>query len=57
MHILKFIKYLPGREHSRFRRTLNVIDKFSESLINEKTEGVLAGKDENDKDILSILSM
>ena len=52
--ILKYVKYLPGKEHARFRRTLKLINDYSKKLIDEKTEDVLAGK-EGKKDIMSIL--
>ncbi|OSD02196.1 PAH-inducible cytochrome P450 monooxygenase PC-PAH 1 [Trametes coccinea BRFM310] len=55
MPILKFVKYVPSKEHIRFRRTLNVINDFARELIAQKTEAVLAGKNENKKDIMSIL--
>ncbi|KAI0779018.1 PAH-inducible cytochrome P450 monooxygenase PC-PAH 1 [Trametes elegans] len=55
MPILKYVKYLPTKGHTRFRQTLNVINDFARDLIAEKTEAVLAGKNENKKDIMSIL--
>ncbi|KAI9066918.1 cytochrome P450 [Trametes sanguinea] len=55
MPILKFVKYVPTKDHIRFRRTLNVINDFARELIEQKTEAVLAGKNENKKDIMSIL--
>ncbi|OJT07986.1 Cytochrome P450 4F5 [Trametes pubescens] len=55
MPILAFVQYVPTKEHIRFRRTLKVINKFARDLINEKTEAVLAGKNENKKDMMSIL--
>lgn len=57
MPILAFVQYVPTKEHIRFRRTLKVINKFARDLINEKTEAVLAGKNENKKDMMSILGM
>ena len=55
MPILKFVQYIPTRDHTRFRQTLKVINNFAKSLIDEKTEAVLAGAAEK-KDIMSILS-
>ncbi|KAI8989230.1 PAH-inducible cytochrome P450 monooxygenase PC-PAH 1 [Trametes punicea] len=55
MPFLKFVRYIPTKEHIRLRRTLDIINKFSKELIDEKTEAVLAGKDEKKKDIMSIL--
>ena len=55
MPLLKYVKYTPTKDHVRFRKTLNVINAFAKTLIDEKTESVLAGKGENKKDIMSIL--
>ncbi|KAJ8474242.1 hypothetical protein ONZ51_g7351 [Trametes cubensis] len=55
MPILKYVQYIPTKEHVRFRQTLKVINNFARGLIEEKTEAVLAGKNENKKDIMSIL--
>lgn len=55
MPILSFVQYVPSKEHIRFRSTLKVINKFAKDLINEKTEAVLAGKNENKRDMMSIL--
>ena len=55
MPILKLVKYIPTKDHTRFRQTLKIIDGFSNTLIQEKTEAVLAGKAENKRDIMSIL--
>ena len=55
MPILKFVQYIPTKDHIRFRQTLGVVNKFAKSLIDEKTEAVLAGAAENKKDIMSIL--
>ena len=55
MPILQYVKYYQSREHKRFRETLKTINAFAKSLIDEKTEAVLAG-DEKKKDIMSILS-
>ena len=55
MSILYYVKYIPTREHTRLRRTLNTINEFAKELIAEKTEAILAGKGENKKDIMSIL--
>ena len=55
MPILKYVKYTPTKDHVRFRKTLDVINAFAKTLIDEKTESVLAGKGENKKDIMSIL--
>ncbi|OSD01175.1 PAH-inducible cytochrome P450 monooxygenase PC-PAH 1 [Trametes coccinea BRFM310] len=55
MSILQFVKYIPTKEHIRFRHTLNVINDFARELIAQKTEAILSGKDENKKDIMSIL--
>ncbi|TFK92813.1 PAH-inducible cytochrome P450 monooxygenase PC-PAH 1 [Polyporus arcularius HHB13444] len=52
--ILKYVKYMPGKDHARFRRTLKIINEYSKKLIDEKTEAVLAGN-EKKKDIMSIL--
>ncbi|RPD64802.1 cytochrome P450 [Lentinus tigrinus ALCF2SS1-6] len=52
--ILKYVKYMPGKDHARFRKTLKLINEYSKNLIDEKTEAVLAGK-EGKKDIMSIL--
>ena len=57
MSILYYVKYVPTKEHVRFRRTLKVINKFAKELIDEKTEAILAGKGENKKDIMSILGV
>ncbi|KAI0721412.1 PAH-inducible cytochrome P450 monooxygenase PC-PAH 1 [Cerioporus squamosus] len=53
--ILKYVKYLPGKDHARLRKTLKLINEYSKKLIDEKTEAVLAGGDEKKKDIMSIL--
>ena len=55
MPILKYVQYIPTKEHVRFRQTLKVINNFARELIEQKTEAVLAGKNENKKDIMSIL--
>ena len=55
MPILQYVKYIPTREHTRLRRTLNTINEFAKELIAEKTEAILAGKGENKRDIMSIL--
>ncbi|KAI0652675.1 PAH-inducible cytochrome P450 monooxygenase PC-PAH 1 [Trametes meyenii] len=55
MPILNYVKYIPSKEHIRFRKTLGVINDFAQGLIREKTEAVLSGKNENKKDIMSIL--
>ncbi|TBU50069.1 cytochrome P450 [Dichomitus squalens] len=55
MPILKYAKYIPTKDHVRFRRTLKVINNFAKTLIDEKTEAVLAGNGEKKKDIMSIL--
>ncbi|CDO77274.1 hypothetical protein BN946_scf184753.g24 [Trametes cinnabarina] len=57
MHAYKnmFMSYVPTKDHIRFRRTLDVINDFARELIAQKTEAVLAGKNENKKDIMSIL--
>ncbi|KAI0829070.1 PAH-inducible cytochrome P450 monooxygenase PC-PAH 1 [Trametes gibbosa] len=55
MPILSFVQYIPTKEHIRFRSTLKVINNFAKDLIKEKTEAVLAGKNENKRDIMSIL--
>ncbi|KAI0658317.1 PAH-inducible cytochrome P450 monooxygenase PC-PAH 1 [Cubamyces menziesii] len=55
MPILKYVQYVPTKEHVRFRQTLKVINNFARELIEQKTEAVLAGKNENKKDIMSIL--
>ena len=55
MPILKFVQYIPTKDHIRFRRTLKVINQFAKTLIDEKTEAVLAGNGEKKKDIMSIL--
>ncbi|EMD35307.1 hypothetical protein CERSUDRAFT_116112 [Gelatoporia subvermispora B] len=54
-NILRFVEYLPTRENTRFRRTLKVVSRLSAGLIAEKTEACLSGKDENKRDIMSIL--
>ena len=55
MPILKFVQYIPTKDHIRFRRTLKVINQFAKTLIDEKTEAVLAGNGEKKKDMMSIL--
>ncbi|KAH9854395.1 PAH-inducible cytochrome P450 monooxygenase PC-PAH 1 [Lenzites betulinus] len=55
MPILSLVQYIPTKEHVRFRSTLKVINEFARDLIKEKTEAVLAGKNENQRDIMSIL--
>ncbi|PIL24888.1 cytochrome P450 [Ganoderma sinense ZZ0214-1] len=55
MPILKFVQYIPTKDHTRFRQTLKVINDFAKSLIEEKTEAVLSGAGEKEKDIMSIL--
>lgn len=57
MSILKYVKYIPTKDHIRFRRTLDIMHNFAKSLIEEKTEAILSGKGENPKDIMSILGM
>ena len=41
--ILKFVQYIPTKDHIRFRRTLKVINQFAKTLIDEKTDGKFAG--------------
>ncbi|KZT63987.1 cytochrome P450 [Daedalea quercina L-15889] len=53
--LLRLTDYLPTREARRFRRTLNVINKLSKRLIAEKAQTCLERKDENLRDIMSIL--
>ena len=53
--IIRLTDYLPTREARRFRRTVTVINKLSNKLINEKTQACLDRKDENLRDIMSIL--
>ncbi|KAI0754753.1 cytochrome P450 [Daedaleopsis nitida] len=55
MSILKYVKYIPTKDHIRFRRTLDIVNDFAKSLIDEKTGAILAGKGENQKDMMSIL--
>ena len=55
MPILKFVRYIPTKDHIRFRKTLGIVNRFAEELIKEKTEAVLAGGAENKKDIMSLL--
>ena len=54
--ILHYVKYIPTREYSRFRRTLNLIENVSRGLVNEKREAYLSG-DAKSKDIMTLLGM
>ena len=56
LQLLWYARYIPTKEHIRFRRTLGVINDFARKLIAEKTETVLAGRAEKKRDIMSILS-
>lgn len=53
--LIRLTDYLPTREARRFRRTVTVINRLSKKLINEKTQACLDRKDENLRDIMSIL--
>ncbi|TFY57341.1 hypothetical protein EVJ58_g7079 [Rhodofomes roseus] len=53
--LIRLTGYLPTREARRFRRTLSVVNKISNRLIKEKTQTCLDRKDENLRDIMSIL--
>ena len=52
--ILYYVKYIPSREYSRFRRTLSLIEGVSRGLVNEKRAAYLAG-DAKSKDIMTLL--
>lgn len=52
--LLDLVDYLPTREYSRYRHTINVINKVSKRLIDEKTQDVLKG-DSSKKDAMSVL--
>lgn len=53
--LIRLTDYLPTREARRFRRTVTVINRLSNKLIREKTQACLDRKDENLRDIMSIL--
>lgn len=52
---IRLTDYLPTREARRFRQTLTVVNRLSNKLISEKTQACLDRKDENLRDIMSIL--
>nr|BAL05189.1 cytochrome P450 [Phanerodontia chrysosporium] len=52
--LLFYVRYLPTREYTRFRYTLNIINKVSKSLIDQKSEDLLSG-DKSSKDVMSVL--
>lgn len=53
--LIRIVDYFPTREARRFRHTLTVINRLSNRLIAEKTQACLDRKDENLRDIMSIL--
>ena len=48
------MQYIPTREYTRFRHTLQVINKVSKQLIDQKSEDLLSG-DKSSKDVMSVL--
>ena len=52
--ILEFVRFIPTREYSRFRKTLGTIEDVSRGLVESKKSALLAG-DPKSKDIMSIL--
>lgn len=52
---MPLVRYVPTKDHVRLRRTLDLIHDYARSLIKEKTEALLAGKADNERDIMSIL--
>ncbi|GJE88905.1 cytochrome P450 [Phanerochaete sordida] len=52
--LLRYVRFIPTREYTRFRHTLNVINKVSKSLIDQKAADLLAG-DKTSKDVMSVL--
>ncbi|KAJ3559576.1 hypothetical protein NM688_g255 [Phlebia brevispora] len=52
--ILEFVRFIPTREYSRFRKTLDTIEDVSRGLVENKKSALLAG-DPKSKDIMSIL--
>ena len=53
--LIRLADHLPTREARRYRRTITVINTLSTKLIKEKTQDCLDRKDENLRDIMSIL--
>ncbi|KAI0706269.1 cytochrome P450 [Cerioporus squamosus] len=55
--LLRLVRYLPTRDHIHFRRTLEKIESYSWSLVQEKTKAVLeeSANAPNKRDIMSII--
>ncbi len=55
--LLRLVKYLPTRDHIHFRRTLDKIEGYASSLVQEKTRAVLEESETapNKRDIISIM--
>ena len=53
--LIRLADYLPTHEARRYRRSVTVINTLSTKLIKEKTQVCLDRKDENLRDIMSIL--
>ena len=52
--VLDYVRYLPMREFTRFRKTLDVFHSVGKKLVEEKGEALLSG-DQRSRDIMSIL--
>ena len=52
--LLAFVKYIPTREYTRFRKTLKIIEGVSRQLVADKKQAYLSGEAKS-KDIMSIL--
>lgn len=52
--ILELVRFIPTREYSRFRGTLNLIEGLSRQLVSEKKKVFISG-DKKSKDVMSIL--
>lgn len=50
MRILELVQYIPIKDHICCRQAPTVVNKFTEELIDEKTETVVTGAAEN-KDV------
>lgn len=51
--ILEYVRYVPTREYTRFRKTLKVINKVSQQLIDHKSR--IMSEDKSARDIMSVL--
>ncbi|RPD64581.1 cytochrome P450 [Lentinus tigrinus ALCF2SS1-7] len=55
--LLRLVKYLPTKDHIHFRRTLDKVEDYSWTLVQEKTKAILEDSEKapNERDIMSII--